>query len=335
MTLVGRDSELEVIAATLDAALDQRFGALVLTGEPGIGKTTLLAAAAARGQADGMVVLRARAVTQEREVPFALAAAVLDDHARAASEETADAFAEELVTVLPSIGPHTPAAADSAGERFRYHPALRALLEDVAGDRPLLLALDDLQWADEASREWLEHLLRRPPRCPAALLLAARPGPAALRLVAAAREDGEHVHIGPLAVDAAHAMLDGLDAELAGHLVDEAGGNPLFLRELRRAARRGPRLPAAIAAGLGGEVADLPGGARQLLGAAAVCGDPFDDDIAAAVCGMSAADAAAALDALAAADLVRPAEGRRAFAFRHPLVRHAAYEALSAAERVA
>src|SRR3954447_23549263 len=153
MTLVGRDSELEVISVALAAALDGGFGALVLTGEAGIGKTTLLAAATARGQAEGMVVLRARAVTQEREVPFALAAAVLDDHARAASEATADAFGEELMTVLPSVGGQVTAPPDSAGERFRYHRALRALLEDVAGDRPLLLALDDLQWADEASRE--------------------------------------------------------------------------------------------------------------------------------------------------------------------------------------
>src|SRR6476661_6657436 len=105
MTLVGRDTEMEVISATLEAALDGGFGALVLTGAGGLGQTTLLAAAAARGQAEGMAVLRARAVTQEREVPFALAAAVVDDHAREASEETADAFGQELVTVLPSVGP--------------------------------------------------------------------------------------------------------------------------------------------------------------------------------------------------------------------------------------
>ena len=330
MTLVGRDDELEAVAAPLDAALDGGFRALVLTGEPGIGKTTLLAAAAARGQADRMVVLRARAVTQEREVPFALAAAVLDDHARAASPATAEAFGGELATILRGGPP-----PDSAGERFRYHRALRALLEDVAGDRPLLLALDDLQWADEASREWLEHLLRRPPRCPAALLLATRPGPDALRLVAAAREAGEHMALGPLPQEAARAMLQGVEDELAECVIDDAGGNPLFLRELGRAARRGPRLPATIAAALEQEVAELPAGARRLLGAAAVCGDPFDDDVAAAACGMDDEAAAEALDALAAADLVRPAESRRAFAFRHPLVRRAVYDALAPAERVA
>src|SRR4051812_10234139 len=169
MNVVGRDGELEVIAATLDAAVAGRFRALVLVGEPGAGKTTLLGAA----EPEGMTVLRARAVTQEREVPFALAAALLDEHAHAASPTTAQAFGDELTAVLRA-GP----AADSAAERFRYHRALRALLEDVAGDRPLLLALDDLQWADAASAEWIEHLLRRPPRTPAALLLAARPGPA-------------------------------------------------------------------------------------------------------------------------------------------------------------
>ena len=314
MSVVGRDSELGVLASALDAAQTGAFRVVVVTGESGIGKTALLTEASARGEAQGMVVRRARAVIHEREVPFALAAEVVGDGAE-----------------VPELAPGSP------GERFRYHRALSAMLEDVAGDRPLLLALDDLQWADEASREWCEHLLRRPPGCPAVVLLAARPGPAALALIAAAREDGEHLTLGPLAPDAARAIVADLaEPMLAKRIVAEGGGNPLFLRELGRAARReSTQLPATIAAAVEQELADLPAPARRLLGTAAVCGDPFDDDVAATACGLDRADAAAALDALGAADLIRPAEGRRRFAFRHPLVRRAAADALSPADRVA
>ena len=76
----------------------------------------------------------------------------------------------------------SPAAAprpDMAAERFRYHRALRVLLDDIAAG-PVPPALDDLQRADDGSVEWLLHLLRRPPRSPAALVLGARPAPAAL-----------------------------------------------------------------------------------------------------------------------------------------------------------
>ena len=239
--------------------------------------------------------------------------------------------------MLPSMrAPAGRAAADTAAERFRYHRALRALLDDVAGGRPFLLAVDDLQWADEGSFEWLLHLVRRPPRSPAALVLAARPGPAALELVAAAREDGEHLPLAPLSRDASLAVLDALgDRALAERLAAEAGGNPLFLRELGRAVARGTaELPATIAAAIQQEVADLDEGARELLAAAAVAGDPFDDDVAAAAAGVGPHAAGAALDAVVRADIVRPGAAGRSFAFRHPLVRRAVYDGLAAARRL-
>ena len=88
MTLVGRDIELEVIARAIEQARTGGFHAVVITGEPGIGKTTTLAAGAALAQGEGLTVFRARAVTHERDVPFALTAALLDDHAAAAAPGT-------------------------------------------------------------------------------------------------------------------------------------------------------------------------------------------------------------------------------------------------------
>jgi predicted ATPase len=104
------------------------------------------------------------------------------------------------------------------------------------------LLLDDLHWADEASLEFVMHLLRRPPRAPCLLMFALRPGDRGARLLAAARATPgwEHMPLGPLSERAAHSLLAELpDAALRERVVGEAAGNPLFLRELGRAARRG------------------------------------------------------------------------------------------------
>ena len=256
-----------------------------------------------------MLVLGAPAIEQERDVPFALAAAVLGD------------------AVLP-------AAATPVGptERFRHHRALRTLLEDAAGGRPFALVLDDLHWADDASLEWLLYLLRRPPQARGALFLATRPGPVAPRIIDAVRDRGEALTLAPLSEDAASALLADLDVPAARPaLVREAAGNPLFLRELARTAPgAGDAPPPSIVAAVQREAAALPVGARAMLAGAAVAGEPFDPALAAI-----AADGGepAALDLLVAADLVR-GDGR-AFRFRHPLVGRAVYTVMAPGARAA
>jgi len=134
MKLIGRARELEF----LDRALaDVRAGgtrAVALVGELGIGKSALLDALTER--ADGLRVLRGRAAEHEREVPFALAA---------------DAFGEGACEGgLPAARLHTH----------------RALATELAREGPAVLVLDDLHWADDASLELLDHLIRRPPAVP-------------------------------------------------------------------------------------------------------------------------------------------------------------------------
>ena len=146
MELVGREAELAVVDAAIANVVGGSSRVLVVAGEPGIGKTALLEAAAERA-ASGMLVVSARAAEHEREVPFALTVAALDDHVA-------------LAAVLPAAAP-----GGSPAERFRYHRALRSMVEQLA---PVALVLDDLHWADNASLEFVLHLLRRPPRAPRA-----------------------------------------------------------------------------------------------------------------------------------------------------------------------
>jgi DNA-binding NarL/FixJ family response regulator len=321
MALQGRDAELRAASAAIEAARGGATRPLVIVGEAGIGKTALLDALAGRAGEAGLLVVRGVAVEHEADVPFALATAVLEDHA------------DDLDAVLPA-----GAASEGAGaERFRYHRALRSLLDDVAGGKPFALVVDDLHWADEPSLEWILHLLRRPPRSPGLLLLATRPGPVAFRLVDAARTAGEHLALGPLPDDAARAVLgDVADRALTDRLLRDAGGNPLFLRELARAAAEpGRHVPETIAAAIRQEAGALDEPARRLLAGAAVAGDAFELPLAAVAADMPVAEAAPALDVIAAADLVRPDELGRVFRFRHPLVARAVYDATPPAQRLA
>src|SRR6185503_10830541 len=114
------------------------------------------------------------------------------------------------------------------------------------------------------------------------------------------------------------------DTALRERIASEAGGNPLFLRELARTASPGEAaLPPTLLAAVQREIAALPPASRALLDGAAVSGDPFDPELAAAAAGIEAADALAPLDDLVVVDLVRATGDGRGFRFRHPLLRRA------------
>ena len=333
--LVGRDPEIEAIGSAVDAVRDGQSRVLVLSGEAGIGKSALMAALRDRAGDAELLVLEGRAAEHERDVPFGLAIDALDDHVaglhpRRLESLGADRIAD-LAAVLPAVARHTESVAAHAGpgERFHYHRALRALLEMLGGARPVALLLDDVHWADDGSLELVLHLLRRPPRVPHLIALAMRPGDTAGRVLDAVRavESPVLLTLDGLGRDAALALIGDVgDPALRDRLEHEAGGNPLYLRELARAAeQRGGALPDTLIAAVQRQVASLPPASRVLLDGAAVAGDPFDPELAAAAAGLDPADTLTLLDRLAAADLVKSIPGDRRFSFRHPIVRRAVY----------
>jgi DNA-binding CsgD family transcriptional regulator/tetratricopeptide (TPR) repeat protein len=356
--LVGRTAAVEDLERALDQLRGGRPCALEVVGEPGIGKSRVLAELGTRADARGHLVLGGSASELEHEVPFWLFVDALDDYVRALEPGRREAIPAEAVAelrdVLPSLATAGSAPAPPDG-RHRTHRAVRRLVEILAGPSPVVLLLDDAHWADAGSIELLDALLRRPPAAPALIAVAVRPRQLPERLSAALerahRAGGlTRLELGPLSEAEARDLLGaGVDGETASALYEESGGNPFYLEQLARAAPRPAReragatglplgdlgVPRGVAAALAGELAVLPASARRVLEGAAVAGDPFELELAAAAAGVPEAAALQALDELLRRDVVRHTDVPRRFRFRHPLMRRAVYEAAPGGWRIA
>jgi ATP/maltotriose-dependent transcriptional regulator MalT len=353
---VGRGEELRALEQVL-AAVDQgRRAAIEVLGEAGIGKSRLLAELAARAEARRWLVLSGSASELERDVPFSVLVDALDEYVRGLDPGRFSGLTEdmrtELAHVLPSLSALPSAGAMALQhERYRSHRAVRALLEHLAQTRPLVLVLDDLHWADSASIELLAALLRRPPAAEVLLALALRPRPLSEQLSAAlerAHRAGTltRVELDALtAVEARELLGETVDVADANTLYEESGGNPFYLEQLARSLHRAggttsgsaislSGVPSGVAASLSEELALVSDMGRRVLEGAAVAGDPFEPELAAAAAATSEIEAMDAVDELLEVDLVRSTEVPRRFRFRHPLVRRAVYEATPAGWRL-
>jgi len=327
--LTGRRAECGVLDRLVAAVRAGESRALVVHGEPGVGKTALLEYLA--GQAPGCRVARAAGVQSEMELAFAalhqLCAPMLDRLERLPAPQR-----DALRTALGlSAGP--------APDRFLIGLAALGLLSEVAGDRPLVCIVDDEQWLDGASAQVLA-------------LVARRLGAESVGLVFGARvPTGDlaglpELVIGGLRESDARALLDSaltgpLDARVRDRVIAEAHGNPLALLELPRGLTAaelagGFGLPGAVP--LSGSIEEsfrrqldaLPIPTRRLLQLAAAdpTGDPALVWRAAGRLGVGAEAAGPAVGTGLAGFGVR-------VRFRHPLVRSVAYRSAPAQERQA
>jgi DNA-binding CsgD family transcriptional regulator len=323
--LLGRASECVAIDGLLEAVRAGRSDALVVRGEPGVGKSALLEYAI--DAASDLRVVRAVGVESEMELAFAalhqLCAPMLDRLDRLPGPQR-DALA---TTFGFSAGP--------VPNRFLVGLAVLGLLSDVAEERPLLCVVDDAQWLDHASAQGLAFVARR--------LLAE-----SVLVVFAAREPGEELRGLPELVveglrksDARELLRSAipgpLDDAVREQLVAETRGNPLALLELPRGLT-----PAQFAGGFGlpgslsgriehtfvRRLAGLPAGTRLLLllAAAEPVGDPMLVWRAAGLLGIGH-------DAGERAESAGLLEIGTAVRFRHPLVRSAIYRAASPEDR--
>jgi DNA-binding NarL/FixJ family response regulator len=355
--LVGRVLELAEFERALTRLRHGQGSAIAVMGEPGIGKSRLLAELGARASQQE-VVLTGSASEYERGLPFGPFIDALDEYVRALEPRHLEPLTDEVRSQLAHILPSQPARPPLPGtpaqdERYQAHRAVRLLLDRLAATKPLILLLDDLHWADSASIELLAALLRRPPTAPVLIAVGARTRQSPEFLLGAVERAARLGHLtrldlSPLTVVESRLLLDGRfgGGDAPEWLYATSGGNPLYLEQLARTPTRSEQastadavhadieLPPAVAAALGEELSLIPEHVRRVLDAAAIAGDPFEPELAAAAADQPPATVLEALDELLRRDLIRQTEIPRRFRFRHPLVRRAVYEATPPAWRL-
>ncbi|HXW81912.1 MAG TPA: AAA family ATPase, partial [Acidimicrobiales bacterium] len=325
--LIGRRSERALLDRLVEAVRRGESRALVVHGEPGVGKTALLDYLAR--QASGCRVARIAGIQSEMELAFAglhqLCGPMLDHLERLPAPQR-----DALQTILGL-------ATGSPPDRLLVGLAVLSLLSEVAEGQPLICLVDDQQWLDHASAQALAFAARRLVAESVGLVFACRPLSSELAGVPELLVEG-------LGEADARALLDSalaapLDSRVRDQIVAETGGNPLALLELPRSAT-----PSQLAGGFGLPVAaPLAGSIEEsfcrrlgaladdtrrllLLAAAEPIGDPAPIWRAAACLGIPAGAAEGAVDA-------GLAEFGARVRFSHPLVRSAVYRSASALDK--
>ena len=350
MLLLEREDPLAAIRDLTRAAVEGRGGALCVCGEPGVGKTSLLAEAA-RTHGTTVRVLRARG--GEREQHFAMGIArqlFVDILLEAAPPERETLFAGAAGLAAPVLGweARVPALADSdAGEAAMY--GLFWLASNIAERTPMLLSIDDAHWADDSSLAWLRYLTRRIDALPIAVAAAGRlEEPSGDWIQLTDEPNVDRLDLQPLSRDGVATLLreqlgEAPDARFVAKGHEVTGGNPFLLSEIVTAIRAEARptgsatigwldtvAPQRVSRNVTRRLDELSPDAGALTRAAAVLGGDAGVGPAAALAGLSDTSAARATDELAAARLVRAAP---AFGFVHPLVEHALYTSIPAGVR--
>ncbi|MFJ5776363.1 AAA family ATPase [Streptomyces sp. NPDC093094] len=336
--LVGREAELERWEQVLRQRLDRAGGPAVvdLTGAAGIGKSRLLAEFCRHAEARGATVLRGRASEYERHLPY---------------QPFSDALADIGLELMdPATG------QGRLGDRFGLHRSAAELLGRTAAESGLVVALDDLHWADPASLELLDHLVRHPPRAPVVIVVARRDRQTADSPAAALTRGIDlgtvvRLGLGPLGgADCVDVLAPALAPDLAPGRAHElyraSDGNPLYFLALLQAGQThggegsgtrvthgGRPLAGGLASVLLDELTPLPPAQRRTAEAVAVLGDRGTAALLARVTSRDEARVDADVASLAARDLLRPAPGGR-WTLRHPVLRTLVHERIDPGDRV-
>ena len=345
--LFGRERELAAVSTFVASLRAGRGGLLVVEGEAGIGKSSLLDALAALAAVAG-VRLAWRSAELDRSRPFGPLIGAFDLRAT-----SLDPDAAEIGRVL---GQSPSGAGAPSVEGWQVADAILDHVEELASRGPVLVVIDDVQWADAATLRVLSAFADRSAELPLGVAIVCRPAPRSAevdRLLASleSRVDTTSVALTVLA----HGDVAGLLAALAGappgprlsRLAVGAGGNPVVRRAAGRASLRAASqlevgtlaeatsdyMPVSLRVAIDRRVRAVAPPTQRLLRLASVLGTTFSLEQLAAV---------SEHDVLAVAEQLRPAfddsllgdDGSAGIAFRHDLVREAVYASLPVAERI-
>jgi DNA-binding CsgD family transcriptional regulator/tetratricopeptide (TPR) repeat protein len=371
LPLVGRDGEVAALGAWLDDAAAGRGGTTLLAGVGGVGKTRLVGAITERAARQGWTVTVGRAYPVETGVPYAVFADALTSVLRgltpAALAVMTRGDAGTLANIYPAFAttPPTPATREGGDVKSRLHWSFAQFLGQLAAQRPILLVLENLQWADGSSLELLHFVARQIGGERVALLctyneteLDANPTLRTTEQSLLSLGAARLTRLEPLGSDALQELVreafraDPASARaLAGRLYSWTRGNPFFVEEVLKALVESgalheqngswlgweaelPGLPRSIRDAVTARVNRLGASARTVANLAAVIGTRTSHDALVAVSGLTERDVLSALDELRAQSVLLEevqSDGGIAYEFAHPIVREVLYGELGIA----
>jgi DNA-binding CsgD family transcriptional regulator len=351
--LLEREHEVERLSVAIERAATGRGAFVHVEGAAGIGKTGLLEVARTVARGRGLEVLTAAGGELERDFSYGIVRGLFERRLLGAAEsERAELLSGSAASAAPAIGLAGPASspADASATVLR---GLYWLTANLSTDEPLALVVDDAHWADRASLRFLTYLAARVDDLPIVLVTAARPrepeGERALLEQLVATAGAELLRPATLSTVATARMVGArldreVDDDLAAACHEATGGNPFLLRELAEALRaHGSDAPpdpgrirdlgpSAVSRALILRLGAMPPAAAAIAAAVAVLGKDVELHQAASFAAVDLADAAAAIDALADAEILT---AELPLNFVHPIVRSAVYGDLGPGRRAA
>lgn len=354
--LLEREDELAHLHAALEDAAEGRGRLVVVEGPAGIGKTALLERAC-ENAGPRFLVLRARAGELEREFPHGVVRQLLEGHLRARPPGDRAVLLEGAAGLAaPAVSPESaePEQRASSDPSFAVTHGLYWLTANLADERPLLLAVDDLQWSDVASLRFLVHLARRLEGLPVLVGTCVRTGepgtPESLLSELIAEPGVEILRPAPLSRAAVAEILsarmgEAASEEFAAACLEATGGTPFLLQEIASALfdegvrpttdavpRVGDVGPRAVGRAILRRLGRLAPSATELARAVAVLGIDARLHRAARLAALEEGETVGLADALVEMEILQPG---RPLQFVHPVVRASVYEALPGAARAA
>jgi len=363
---VGRDAEVATLMQAWSEASHGHGKAVVLKGEAGIGKSSLVDFIASQADGEGAIVLRCQCLTEHQNNALSPVITMLrqeigwtgmpeaEEGARTRLQAALGAAGCDAAQLMPifcswiglSLGPLAPSQISPQMQKGLFVQALGQWLMHQANDKPAIVVMEDLHWADPTTLEWLAQLTEVWPTRRVLILMTGRP-----EFTPPAEWPVDMLSVRRLGDDQTADLVrqllapDGVDDTVIANVVSRTDGVPLFIQELTRMLRdtqleqvddvwrfRLPPTESLIPVSLQDSLLsrfDRLGLGKSLLQIAATIGRQFDLPLLAACAEMPASSLTGALEGLREAGLIRsirPASD--AYEFRHALIRDAAYDCM-------